>query len=131
MDESDRWAQKELERLERQQKMLHDQYNTIDEITPRDEYTRIIKANLSKFHLLPSMSLVQIVDRLEFIVEQASSKNIRTHISCAGGAWYTHKDKRGYGCFMCEDLYLIKFLLSLVQYLAKIYPKSSPLDSLL
>lgn len=119
-----------MERLEREQRNLHDQHNTLDERVNVDEYVRIIKANASRFKMRPSMSLQEISSQLLYIVETAAEKNIKTHINCKGGCWYTHLDKNGYGCFMCEDLYLSKYLHSIIQYLASKYPSSRPLESL-
>lgn len=123
MDEKT-FFQKEMERIERQQKNLHDQYNQENREFNLDEYVRRLRqGSMLKFGLASGEKISNYYERLRIHVDNAAEKNTKTHVWNNGrGCWFTHTDKFGVGCFMCEDLNLIHYLTSIVGYFAKKYP---------
>ena len=118
------YFQNEMEKLERQQKNLHDQYNQEMSEFNVEEYVRKLRAaSALKYAISPNEKLSDYMVRLRVHLDIAANKNIDTHVVNRNrGCWFTHKDKFGVGCFMCEDLQLIHYLMSLLEYLCKRYP---------
>jgi membrane-bound lytic murein transglycosylase MltF len=114
-----------MERLERQQKEMHDQYNQENQEFKEEEYVRKLRqGSMLKYGMSQGESLSKYYPRLRAHVDISAEKNIRTHVKNNGrGCWFTHKDKFGVGCFMCEDLNLIHYLASIVGYMARKYPE--------
>ncbi len=116
-----KWFEKELEKLELQQKGLRDQYNTLDEPADVTKAERVLNSNLkyspSKHHTWSDYVL-----ELETHVKYADEKNSKNHINGARGAWYTHRSPLG--CFMCEDIALRHVMLQVLQLMANQYPKN-------
>lgn len=113
-----------MERIERQQKQLHDQYNQENMEFNETEYVRKLRTgSMLRYGLASGEELEKYYTRLRIHVDNAAEKNIRTHVKNNGrGSWFTHEDKFGVGCFMCEDLNLIHYLCTIIGYFAKKYP---------
>ncbi len=115
---------KEMEALERQQRNLRDQYNTLEKNRDLDDYKRIINASdTADYALKKGQQLKSWTDRLDVHVEKANALNWKIHviIGSHGKPFYSHKNPNG--CFMCDDANLIKYLLSVLQHIANKYPK--------
>ncbi len=116
------WFDKELDKLEKQQKGLHDQYNTLDNPIDVKKAERVLNSNL-KYAPQLHQTWQQYVQELETHVKYADEKNTQSHINGTRGAWYTHRSPLG--CFMCEDIALRHVMLQVLQLMAKQYPKTS------
>lgn len=116
--------QKEMEILERQQAGLRDNYNQEHLEFNEHEYVRKLRAgSMLKYGLASGEPLGKYYYRLRAHIDISADKNINTHVKNGGrGCWFTHSDKFGVGCFMCEDLNLIHYLASIVGYFANKYP---------
>ncbi len=115
----------EMAKLERQQRELHDQHNQENQEWNSAEYARNLRATSTlKYAFNQNQTLESQMGKLQIYVEQASEKNNRSHVWNQGrGCWFTHKDKLGYGCFMCEDVNLYSYLFSIIQYLVEKHPE--------
>jgi hypothetical protein len=114
----------EMENLEKQQRMLRNQYEEENQEFNDYEYVRKLRqaTNLS-YAIGRNEKLSNYAIRLRVEVDQAAKKNNRTHVWNNGrGAWFTHKDKFGIGCFMCEDVNLNHYMMSIIEYFAHKYP---------
>ncbi len=116
--EEESFYQKEMQRLERQQKQMHDQYNEQNQEFNEHEYVRKLRQGSTlKYAVGRDEKMKDYFPRLRVHVDLAAEKNIRTHVHNHGrGCWFTHTDKFGVGCFMCEDLNLIHYLSSIVNH---------------
>lgn len=125
MDEAEQLYSKEMERLERQQNNLRDQWNTESKNQDENEYKRVINATSTlNYALRKNETLEQFIIRLNEHVEIANKTNWRVHviIGSKGKPWYTHKNPNG--CFMCNDTNMINYMLNLFKALAIMHPKS-------
>ncbi len=113
-----------LARQERQQKHLRDQYNNIEKYDAMEDYQRIIQQSTLDYAIRKSENLENYISRLQIHIEFNAKKNIKTHIQAPKGCWYTHKSPLG--CFMCDDLNMIHYLLNLLKTLAKYQPDYVP-----
>lgn len=114
----------EMEKLEKQQRMLHNQYQEENAEFNDYEYVRKLRQayNLS-YAISPKEKLSNYMIRLRVEVDNHAKKNSRTHVWNNGrGCWFTHKDKMGIGCFMCEDMNLLHYMATLIEYFANKYP---------
>lgn len=112
-----------MEKLEREQRGLHDQYNTLTEKEDLNDYRRLINTpNQQDYALRTGETLEKWATRLQEHVEFANKKNYKIHviIGTRGHAWYTHKSSNG--CFMCEDTQFLLYLLSVIKALATLSP---------
>ncbi len=116
-----------LERQERQQKFLRDQYNTIEKYDAMEDYQRIVKQSNLDYAIRVSENLENYLPRLQIHVEFNAKKNIKSHIQAPKGCWYTHKSPLG--CFMCDDMNMIFYMLNLLKTLAKHQPEYIPRTS--
>lgn len=114
-----------MERLERQQKQMHDQYNQENAEFNDYEYVRKLRhGSMLKYGAASGEKLPKYFERLKVHVDLAASKNVKAHIHNNGrGCWFTHEDKFGVGCFMCEDVNLIHYLTSIIGHLAQKHPE--------
>ena len=117
----------EMERLERQQKNMHDQYNQENMEFNAHEYVRKIRqGSMLKYGASNGEKLKDYLPRLSVHIDLAAEKNINTHVKNNGrGCWFTHSDKFGVGCFMCEDVNLISYLASIITYFSNKYPNET------
>jgi len=122
--EEKKFFDKEMERLERQQKDLHDQYSQENTEFNEHEYVRKLRVgSMLKYGLSSGETLSKYYPRLRAHIDIQAEKNIRTHVKNNGrGCWFTHEDKFGVGCFMCEDLNLMHYLASIIGYFTQKYP---------
>lgn len=113
-----------MEKLERQQRELHNQYEQENQEFNSHEYVRKLRqARHLEYAIRENETISDYVKKLELTVDLAAKKNSRTHVWNNGrGAWFTHSDKFGVGCFMCEDVNLIHYMFSLIRYFAHKYP---------
>ncbi len=120
----DRYFQKELEKIERQQRNLHDQYNSEENQRDLGLYAKDTFTN-HDYSPHPNQTLASYLIELGIYVKTAQKKAEKMHITCKGGAWYTHRSPLG--CFMCEDTQLIYHLYGFIQYLAAKLPSNTTL----
>ncbi len=113
-----------LERQERQQKQLRDQYNETEKYDALEDYQRIIQQSNLDYAIRKSENLENYLARLQIHVDFNAKKNIKTHIQAPKGCWYTHKSPLG--CFMCDDQNMIHYMLNLLKTLAKHQPDYIP-----
>ncbi len=111
-----------LERQERQQKFLRDQYNSLDNPYNEDDYKRILHADL-EFSPKPHQTWESYAAAIIIYAKMNAKKNIQTHINGPKGAWYTHRNPAG--CFACEDSNLISVLVQTINLMAQTYPKTT------
>ncbi len=113
-----------LERQERQQKFLRDQYNETAKYDAMEDYQRIIQQSNLDYAIRKEENLENYITRLEIHVKFNATKNIKTHIQAPKGCWYTHKSPLG--CFMCDDMNMISYMLNLLKTMAKYQPEYIP-----
>ncbi len=113
-----------LERQERQQKYLRDQYNEVEKYDAMEDYQRIIQQSNLDYAIRKQENLENYIARLQIHVEFNAKKNIKTHIQAPKGCWYTHKSPLG--CFMCDDMNMIHYMLNLIKTIAKHQPTYIP-----
>ncbi len=113
-----------LERQERQQKQMRDQYNETEKYDAMEDYQRIIQQSNLDYAIRKSETLENYLARLQIHVDFNAKKNIKTHIQAPKGCWYTHKSPLG--CFMCDDMNMIHYMLNLLKTLAKYQPDYIP-----
>lgn len=127
MKDENSFYKDEMARLERQQKDMHDQYNEENQEFNSEEYARQLKlGSMLKYGIAANERLSNYMIRLQVHIDLAGTKNIDMHVKNNGrGCWFTHKDKFGQGCFMCEDLNLIHYLTSIIGHFAHKYPEET------
>ncbi len=113
-----------LERQERQQKYLRDQYNEVEKYDAMEDYQRIIQQSTADYAIRKQEKIIDYIQRLQIHVEFNAKKNIKTHIQAPKGCWYTHKSPLG--CFMCDDMNMIHYMLNLIKTMAKYQPEYIP-----
>ncbi len=116
------YIQKELRRLEMQQKALRDNYNTLDEQSQEISYN-ITSTDPESRKPHPKETLAEYASRLSFIVHHQATVNTKTHVTNGKKVWYTHRNPMG--CFMCKDNELLAILLQTITHLSIKYPKIS------
>lgn len=128
MEEND-FYKSEMQRIEREQRNLSDQYNSEQKEFDANEYVRRLRAGRNlEYGISIGEKLENYYVRLQCNVDLAAKKNIQAHVHNNGrGAWFTHKDKFGVGCFMCEDMNMVHYLMSFIGYYAHKYPKDTPI----
>ncbi len=109
---------KEMEKLERQQKELRDNYNTLDAPYNLDDYEAILKADLD-FTPKKGQTWKSYAEQIAIYVKINAKKSIKIHITNPKRPWYTH---RSGNCFMCEDMNLIKVFHDTINLMAKTSP---------
>ncbi len=111
---------KEMERLEKMQKDLHDRHNSEPlEVDPSD-YQRIVNAK-TKLAPIGGEKWLEYVQRIKIYQKIAFDKNWKTHVDNPFKTWHTHKNPMG--CFMCEDTAFIAVLIQVLECMASVYPK--------
>ncbi len=110
---------KEMERLERQQKGLRDQYNALDNPIEEADYKKVINADL-EFAPKRGVSWIEYAKEIEIYVKMQAKKNIQTHINGPKGAWYTHRNPAG--CFACESMNLENVMKNVLRCMAEAHP---------
>ncbi len=111
---------KEMEKLEKLQKQLHDRYNSEEVEVDKNEYRRIINAKI-KLAPIGGEKWMQYIDRIKIYQKIALDKNWNTHVDNTYKVWHTHKNPMG--CFMCEDTAFIAVLIQVLECMAEHYPK--------
>ncbi len=115
------WYIKELRRIEIQKKELNDRHNTLEkpiDLTKTENVTKFSLEYAPRSH----ETWEQYAKNLEIHVEYARNKNWKCHIDTPKGAWYTHRSPAG--CFMCENINMIHFMLLVIKCMAKQYPNT-------
>ncbi len=113
-----------LARQERQQKYLRDQYNESEKYDAMEDYQRIIQQSNLDYAIRKQENLENYIERLQIHVDFNAKKNIKTHIQAPKGCWYTHKSPLG--CFMCDDMNMIHYMLNLLKTMSKYQPDYIP-----
>ncbi len=121
MDEND-YYNRTMEKLERQQRGLRDQYNTLDNKFEEEDYTRVLKTDL-EFSPKIGENILSYAKKLIIYAEHNAKKNIQTHINGPKGAWYTHRNPAG--CFACEDTNLIAIMIDVIMIMAHKHNKET------
>lgn len=114
----------EMQKLEAQQRALRDAENQKQSYFDENEYVRKLRAGSTLPYAIGKGEPIKShFDRLSLHVQQSANKNVKTHIWNNGrGPWFTHQDKFGVGCFMCEDINLIWYMLQIIHHFATKYP---------
>jgi len=120
--EEDTYYNKTMEQLERQQKGLHDQYNSLENKFEPEDYTKVLKADL-EFAPKYGENILDYAKKLPIYRDTNAKKNIQTHINGPKGAWYTHRNPAG--CFACEDTNLINILVDVIMILSNRHSKET------
>lgn len=117
---------KEMEKLEKQQRQLREQqekgqwdrYNTVEEKVDENDYKDILQSSLE---YCPKRGQKWLEYAIEVRVHSKAHqiKSLKTHVECKR-QWYTHRSPLG--CFMCEDINLISVLTSVIRLMAEISP---------
>lgn len=117
----------DLTELELNQRKLRDQYTKENSQFDESEYVRkLVQGSTLRYSISDGEQLSKYIERLRVHVEMQAEKNVKKHIHNMGrGCWFTHKDKMGEGCFMCEDLNLYHYLFTLIEYLSAKYPNTT------
>ncbi len=121
MDE-DSYYNKTMEQLERQQRGLHDQYNSLENKFEEEDYLKVLKADL-EFAPKAGENILHYANKLPQYKNSNAKKNIQTHINGPKGAWYTHRNPAG--CFACEDTNLIAILTDVILIMANRHKEES------
>ncbi len=110
---------KEMERLEKQQKELHDRYNSEPMEVEKSHYKKLVN---SKIALAPTMgeTIAQYLQRIKIYQKIAFDKNWTTHVDNPYKTWHQHKNPMG--CFMCDDTTFIGVLVQVLEIYAEKYP---------
>jgi len=118
---------KEMERLEKLQKELHDRHNSENVNVDKSEYQRIVNAQL---HVAPlgGEKLPDYIQRIKIYQKLASDLNWNTHVDNPYKTWHTHKNP--VGCFMCQDTQFIGVLIQVLQCIIEQYPEFTFDDSI-
>ncbi len=111
---------KEMERLEKMQKGLHDRYNSEQLDVDPTNYKRIINAKV-KLAPIGGEKWIQYIERIKIYQKIAFDKNWGTHVDNTYKEWHTHKNPMG--CFMCEDQAFIAVLIQVLECMAENHSK--------
>ncbi len=103
-----------MRKLELQQKGLHDNYNTMEKPLDITQSEKIVNANL-EYAPRKGQTWLSYITELSIHIGYSEQKNTRSHINTPKGPWYTHRSPMG--CFMCEDMALIHFMLRMLKEL--------------
>ncbi len=110
---------KEMERLERMQKEMHDRYNSEEVKVDVNDYRKIINAKV-KLAPIGGEKWLQYIARIKIYQKIAFDKNWGVHVDNSYKVWHTHKNPMG--CFMCEDSAFIAVLIQVLECMAENHP---------
>ena len=119
------WTEKQIEQVKRQMDGNLDNYNDPNKIPLElDEYIRRLKgANSLQYSYAPGEKMSDYYKRLLIFNKLRADKNYDVHVVNKNrGPWFTHLDKFGMGCFMCEDNNFAYYLMQLLGYFCQKYP---------
>ncbi len=111
---------KEMERLEKLQKELHDRYNSEELEVDKHAYRKIINAKV-KLAPIGGEKWIQYIERIKIYQKIAFDLNWGTHVDNSYKIWHTHKLSSG--CFMCNDSAFIAVLIQVLECMAENHPK--------
>lgn len=111
---------KEMEKLEKLQKELHDRYNSEPLSVDKNDYQKIVNAKI-KIAPIGGENWIQYIERIKIYQKIAFDKNWSTHVDNPYKVWHTHKNPMG--CFMCEDTAFISVLIQVLECMAENHPK--------
>ena len=108
---------KTMEQLEREQKKLRDNYNTLDEEINRNYYSKRLRSLGSlRYAMGQDEKFQDYIVRLKAYFEVESQQNYDRHKN-----WYTHTgDPRG--CCFCDPNTMVAYCIMLLSDIAKKYP---------
>ncbi len=120
---------RELEKIEIEQRKLHDEealklkdrYNTLDPTYNYSDYKIVAHTSLE---YSPQIGQTWVDYYKETVIHAKNSAklNRNCHIFGKGGQWHTHQDPRG--CWMCDDNNFISMLVKIIGLMANQYPKN-------
>ncbi len=122
MKDQSEYYTKELERLELQQKDLHDRYSSKEIKVDRHDYSRIVNANI-KIAPKSGEKLKNYIEKVKVHQEISQEVNWKTHVDNPYKVWHTHKLPMG--CFMCKDTEFISVLVQVLELIDKSNPNIS------
>ncbi len=110
-----------MQLLERQQKKLRDNYNTLEDELNQDYYVERLKSISSiRYAIRPEETIKDYMPRLLAYMDVSEQNDYDRH-----KGWYTHtKDPRG--CVSCEPHIMCRYLTLIIAYYSKKYPTSKP-----
>ncbi len=111
---------KEMEKLEKLQKDLHDRYNSEPLSVDKNDYQKIVNAKI-KIAPIGGELWLQYIERVKIYAKIAFDKNWTTHVDNPYKVWHTHKNPMG--CFMCEDTAFITVLIQVLECMAEKHSK--------
>ncbi len=112
---------KELEKLEKMQKELHDRYNSEPVEADPDNYRKIVNAK-TKLAPISGEKWAEYVVRIKIYQKIGFDLNWATHVDNPYKVWHTHKNPAG--CFMCSDQVMIGVLIQVLECMAENHPDS-------
>ncbi len=111
---------KELEKLEKLQKELHDRYNSEPVEADETHYMKIVNAK-TKLAPIGGEKWLEYVVRMKIYQKIAFDLNWSTHVDNPYKVWHTHKNP--VGCFMCQDSAMIAVLIQVMECMANDHPE--------
>ncbi len=112
----------EIRRIDLQRKNLLDHYNTLEEKPDLTKCDRLVEAKL-EYSPRKHELWTDYAKNLKIHIAYAQKKNYKAHIDPPKGCWYTHRSPLG--CFMCEDMELIHYMLKVIEYMGETHPKQT------
>jgi hypothetical protein len=118
---------KNVDDLIREQRELADAWNKQNSQFDENEYVRkLVAGSTLRYSISPHENIKDYSKKLRWHVDEATAVNAKRHIWNNGrGAWYTHKDRQGLGCFMCNDINCQHYMCSIIEFFANKYPEDT------
>ncbi len=111
---------KEMEKLEKLQKELHDRYAQEEVKVDERDYHKIVNAKV-KLAPIGGEKLAEYIVRIKIYQKIAFDLNWSTHVDNPYKIWHTHKNP--VGCFMCNDSAFIAVLIQVLECVAEKNPE--------
>ncbi len=108
-----------LERLELQQKKLHDRHNSEELQVDKFDYMNIVNAN-NRLCPKGGEKLSNYIEKLKVHQEISHQVNWDTHVDNPYKVWHTHRIPAG--CFMCKDQEFIGVLIQALEVINHLHP---------
>ncbi len=119
-----------LERQERQQKHLRDQYNELKnqerQYADLDDHTIQLLQSTEDYAIKKSQTREQYLPTLEAYVTLYSTTSMKKYVTCPKGAWYSHRSPEG--CFICKMQNLNYYLLNLLKTISTTQKELVPMS---
>lgn len=115
----ERWAEKEIKKIDLQIKGLRDPYNTLEDRVSVHDVEKVLHTTL-KYAPCVKQKLSSYLIQLQVHLRYAEDVSFASHVNGAKGAWFTHR--RSKDCFMCQDLNIMNTMFSVLDLISKRYP---------